>query len=171
MLRGTGPKRNGSGRPEAPTHGPRTQTARRIAPAGRGPVGTSEALTTRIDARNGVTTIALSGELDLATVSILNDQLSALERDGCAAVLLDLRELSFIDSSGLSALVRAYKRAGANGHRFLLVGASPFARRLCEMTGTQFLLEEQGTVQLLGRSTGDGSRTSDDVEAGAETHV
>lgn len=130
-----------------------------------------QALSSRIDARNGVTTIALSGEIDLATVSILNDQLAALEQDGCGAVMLDLREVRFIDSSGLNALVRAYMRAENNGHRFLLVGASPLARRLCEMTGTEFLLDGDGTTQLLGRSAGERAPTMDDVEASDEIHV
>lgn len=130
-----------------------------------------QALSSRIDARNGVTTIALSGEIDLATVSILNDQLAALEQDGCGAVMLDLREVRFIDSSGLNALVRAYMRAENNGHRFLLVGASPLARRLCEMTGTEFLLDGDGTTQLLGRSAGERAPTTDDVEASDEIHV
>ena len=129
-------------------------------------MGTSQALTTRIDARNGVTSIALLGELDMATVPILNDQLTALERSGAMAILLDLRELRFIDSSGLHALLRAHKRFETTGHRFLLVGASPIARRLCEITGTEFLLDAKGTADLLGRFTGDGSD-----EAGVEQHV
>ncbi|HUF58314.1 MAG TPA: STAS domain-containing protein [Actinomycetota bacterium] len=133
---------------------------------------TDQALTTRIDARNGVTSIALSGELDMATVPILNDQLTALERDGTGAIMLDLRELSFIDSSGLHAFIEAHKRSLLNGHRFLLVGASPIARRLCEMTRTEFLLDAQGTPQLLDRFTGDAARTGGrDRVSGPEPHV
>lgn len=133
---------------------------------------TGQALTTRIDAQNGVTSIALSGELDMATVPILNDQLTALEQEGTGAIMLDLRELSFIDSSGLHAFIQAHKRSLLNGHRFLLVGASPIARRLFEMTRTEFLLEAQGTAQLLGGFTGDGSRTGDQVGAlGKDAHV
>ena len=135
-------------------------------------MGTSQALTTRIDARNGVTSIALTGELDMATVPILNDQLTALEQDGSKSILIDLRDLRFIDSSGLHALVRAYRRSETNGHRLTLVGANPTTRRLCEMTGTGFLLDATGTAQLLDRFTDDGSRTEDeDGHAGAETHV
>lgn len=133
---------------------------------------TGTELTTRIDARNGVTTIALSGELDMATVPILNDQLTALEQDGAKAILLDLRDLSFIDSSGLHALLGAHERSETNGHRILLVGASRITRRLCEITGTEFLLDDEGTAQLLARFTGDGSRTGEqDGEVGAEPHV
>lgn len=133
-------------------------------------MGTGQALTTRIDTRNGVTSIALLGELDMATVPILNDQLIALESDGARAIMLDLRDLHFIDSSGLQAFVQAHTRSQQNGHRFLLVGASPIARRLIEMTQTEFLLDASGTAELLGRFTGDGSRTGEVGEPDAEPH-
>jgi len=129
-------------------------------------------LTTRIETRNGVTSVALAGELDMATVSILNQELATLERDGSRAIVLDIRDLGFIDSSGLHALVRAHQRAEHDGHRLLLVGANTFARRLCEMTGTQFLLDAKGTADVLGRFTGDGSSMIDrGREAGTEPHV
>lgn len=135
-------------------------------------MGTSQALTTRIDAQDGVTGIALTGELDMATAPILNDQLTALEQDGPKAIVLDLRDLRFIDSSGLHELVRAYRRSETNGHRLMLVGASPITRRLCEITGTEFLLDAKGSVELLGRFTGVGSRSRDrDVLSGTEPHV
>lgn len=135
-------------------------------------MGTASALTTRIEARNGVTSIALSGELDMATVPILNDQLAALQSDGARGIVLDLRDLSFVDSSGLHALVRAYRRAETDGHRLLLVGANPSTRRLCEMTGTEFILDAERTAELLARFTGVGARPRgpDDV-LGAKPHV
>ena len=134
-------------------------------------MGASQAFTTQIDARNGVTSIALSGELDMATVPILNEQLTALEQDG-SEIVLDLRDLRFIDSSGLHALVRAYRRSEENSHRLLLVGANPLTRRLCQITGTEFLLDAEGSVELLGRFTGDGSRTAEQYsEVGAEPHA
>lgn len=42
-------------------------------------MGTGEGFSTRIEARNGVTSIALIGELDMSTVPVLNNQLAALE--------------------------------------------------------------------------------------------
>lgn len=124
-------------------------------------MGTDQVFTTRIDAGNGVTTVALLGELDMATVPILNDQLASLEQDGTKAIVLDLRDLRFVDSSGLHALVRAYRRSETNGHQLLLVGANPFTRRLCEMTGTEFLLSSTATGEVLGHFNGDVSRTKD----------
>lgn len=108
----------------------------------------------------------------MVTVPVLNDQLAALEQDGTGAIVLDLRDLRFIDSSGLHAFVRAYRRSEENGHRLLFVGANPLARRLCQITATEFLLDGKGTVEILGRFTGDASRMEEqDGEAGAEAHV
>jgi anti-anti-sigma factor len=72
--------------------------------------------------------------------------------------VLDLRDLRFIDSSGLHAFVGAYRRSEENGHQLLFVGANPLARRLCDITGTEFLLDAEGTAESLDRFTGNGSR-------------
>lgn len=135
-------------------------------------MGTVLPFTTRTDSRNGVTSIALSGELDMATVPILVDQLTAVERDGAKVIMIDLRDMRFIDSSGLHALVRAHRRSEQDGHGLLLVGANASVRRLCEIMGTEFLLDARGTAEMLRRFTGDGDRTKDrDGASGAEPHV
>jgi anti-anti-sigma factor len=134
-------------------------------------MGTGQALTTRIDTRNGVANITLSGELDMGTVPILHAQLTAVEQDGAGAIMLDLRDLNFIDSTGLQAFVQAYSRSKVNGHRFLLVGASPITRRLFEITRTEFLLDAEGSVELLGRFMGDGSRDGDRDGESVERHA
>jgi anti-sigma B factor antagonist len=64
------------------------------------------------------------------------------QADGATAIVVDLRDLGFIDSSGLHAFVRARTDAQANGHRLHLVGASRAAQRVFELTGTEFLIEE-----------------------------
>ena len=92
---------------------------------------------------DGVVTIALSGELDMATVPILSDHLAPFQGNGVSTIILDLQNLTFIDSTGLHAFLEARRRAMSNGHRLLLSGASPAARRLFELTGTQSLLDER----------------------------
>lgn len=166
-------KSDGFGRPEAPTHGSRRRMARPARHAeGVGPMETGQAFTTWIDSRNDVTSIALGGELDMATVPMLAEQLTAVEQDGPKVIMLDLRGLRFIDSSGLHEFVRAHRRSLLNGHRLVLVGANPSARRLCEITGTEFLLDAKGTAEVLGRFTSDGAATEDqDRVAGTESHA
>jgi anti-anti-sigma factor len=56
----------------------------------------------------------LTGELDLATVPVLEERLCR-SRDSELAVWLDLSRLEFIDSAGVQALIRAMDDASANG--------------------------------------------------------
>jgi anti-sigma B factor antagonist len=74
---------------------------------------------TRQDA--DATTVTISGELDLASVDQLSDAIRAAEESSRRSIVLDLSELSFMDSTGLSALLAARKRASENNHqlRFL----------------------------------------------------
>jgi anti-sigma B factor antagonist len=114
--------------------------------------------------RNGVARIALRGELDLVTAPKLIECLTSVEGNGVTGVILDLRELTFIDSTGIHTLVKAYERAQGNGHRFAMVGLQPAARRILEITGTEFLMDDVGSVELLARFTTERSRAprSDD---------
>jgi len=109
-------------------------------------MGFSPFFTTQIEARDGVASVALRGELDMATVPILEHQLAEFEGDRVPEVVLDLRDLTFMDSTAVHFFMAARDRARTSGHRLTLVGPSPGARRVFELTGTQFLLSEQETV-------------------------
>lgn len=133
-------------------------------------MGSSPQFNARIEARNGVAWVALSGELDLVSAPVLKEHLTQFEHDGFSAIMLDLRDLTFIDSQGLHALLRASDRAKMNGHRLILVGASPEARHLFELTKTQFLLDEEEAVSMFGQFTrgklrGVGQTDVSDVDA------
>ena len=58
--------------------------------------------------------LALAGELDVFSAPELAEQLDALAADACPRVLLDLSRLSFVDSSGVSVLVKARHEADWN---------------------------------------------------------
>ena len=82
--------------------------------------------------RNGRTVVVIRGELDLATAPELERVIS--ERlDAGDDVVVDLRELAFMDSSGLRVLVAAHTRIGSGRQQFLIVRPpedSPIARIL-----------------------------------------
>jgi anti-anti-sigma factor len=105
----------------------------------------------RIETRDRVARLGLSGELDLAAAPVLHDQLVRSEEDGCAAIVLDLPELTFMDCSGLRVLLAASDRARANGHRLVLMGPRLFARQVLEIVGAQLLLDEQETARAPDR--------------------
>jgi anti-sigma B factor antagonist len=112
-------------------------------------MGSAAPFTAQVKSLNGVARIALSGELDLASAPILTEHLTRFEQDGgVTVIMLDLQDLTFIDLSGIHAFLQARDRAKSNGHRLLLVGAPPSARRLFDLTDTGSLLDEETTVAL-----------------------
>jgi anti-sigma B factor antagonist len=83
----------------------------------------------------------LEGELDLASVPSLERELKALEDERPPLLVVDLRELAFIDSSGLRLLLVAAERAEQEGRRFVVVRGSPELNRIFEITGADRQLE------------------------------
>jgi anti-anti-sigma factor len=81
------------------------------------------------------TVIALSGELDLASSPELEERLEQVFGSGAQVVILDLRELDFMDSTGLSVLVKAHQTAEAAGRQLCLVKGTPQVQRLLSLTG------------------------------------
>ena len=111
-----------------------------------------EVFTASVEAGDGATTkIALSGELDLETVPILEEYLVRVESDGARAIVVDLQELTFIGTVGLRAFLAARARAEANGRQLLLVGANPPVRRVFELTGKESLLDGENVASVLQR--------------------
>ena len=88
----------------------------------------------------GVTRVTPRGELDLATAPQLADALSQAAR-GSAAVIMDLSDLTFMDSSGLHAILTARARLHEANCRLMLVRGSQQVQRVFELTGTEPSLE------------------------------
>lgn len=64
---------------------------------------------------DGATTVVLSGEFDLATAGELEAEVERLVAAGSATIVADLHELTFCDSVGLNALIRARSHCDAAG--------------------------------------------------------
>jgi len=79
--------------------------------------------------------VLLRGELDSSTAGQLYEQLSELTRDGVVHVALDLSELEFMDSTGLSVVVAEHKRTTASGGELVLLSPQSQVLRMFEMTG------------------------------------
>jgi anti-sigma B factor antagonist len=79
--------------------------------------------------------VSISGELDLASSPALEEELERVAATDASLVIVDLRELEFMDSTGLSVLVRAHQRATENSQRFGLVNGSQQVQRLLSLTG------------------------------------
>jgi anti-anti-sigma factor len=79
--------------------------------------------------------IVVAGELDLATGPVLEDALQRVSDSGSELVVVDLRELEFMDSTGLSILVKAHQRTVEQGREFGLVRGPHQVQRLLDLTG------------------------------------
>ena len=80
------------------------------------------------------THVKLSGDLDLSTAKRAEEAIEAAERSGAATVVVDLRGLSFMDSTGLRVIVSADKRARRSNKRVVIVQGPAPVRRVFEIT-------------------------------------
>jgi anti-sigma B factor antagonist len=82
-----------------------------------------------------VAVIAATGELDLSGAAVLETELERLEAEPeVGTVVLDMRGLEFMDSSGLRLVVLADMRAREAGRRFALVKGAETVHRVFEIT-------------------------------------
>lgn len=76
------------------------------------------------------------GEIDMATVGQVRDAIIAvLARDRPPAIVLDLQNVSFIDSTGIGELVRCHRAAAVSGSVLTVENLGPFPRRQLWATG------------------------------------
>jgi len=85
-------------------------------------------------------TLALSGELDLMASPILDEALERAYESNPDLIVVDLRRLEFMDSTGLHRLVAAQQRVVGSGKRFGVVRGGEQVQRLFDLTGIAELL-------------------------------
>jgi anti-anti-sigma factor len=98
-----------------------------------------------VDDDSSTIQIAPRGELDMATVPGFEEIIQACEQEPAPTIVIDLRDVSFMDSTGLRALLRARDRSLENGHRLLVVEASDPVRKVFEITGMRSVLDGEET--------------------------
>jgi anti-anti-sigma factor len=84
--------------------------------------------------------LTFSGDLDVAVAQRFRQALIDLMEAGSVDLDLDLAEVAFLDSHGLSVLLHARKRVVRQGGSLRVVALSPQVRRVLETTGTHDLL-------------------------------
>ena len=93
-----------------------------------------EALTVKVRHEQGCAIVTVDGEIDISTVTVLRDCLFEVASSG-APLVVDLEQVSFIDSVGLATLVGAAKRAEAHGGSLQVACALPKISQLVRLTG------------------------------------
>src|SRR5207248_4441714 len=88
-----------------------------------------------------------SCELDLYSAGCLRARIEEADTVGADTVLVDLSEISFLDSAGLGVLVQETERLEGRGHSLVLVTNDPRTRRVVEVTGLNRVLRTYATLQ------------------------
>ena len=89
--------------------------------------------------------IAMTGELDLATVHLLHDAAALLRSETAHEIAIDLGGLQFIDAAGLGEIVRLRAALNAADGRLTLSRPSPWIRRIFIVGGVAELLPENSS--------------------------
>ena len=86
-----------------------------------------------VEAERGRVRVAPRGELDLATTPEVERRLRELRESGFDRIVFDLRELVFMDSSGLRLIMHERVAAEAGGSTFELIAGGPGVQRIFEV--------------------------------------
>ncbi|MEV4617515.1 STAS domain-containing protein [Asanoa sp. NPDC049573] len=93
----------------------------------------------RVD-RPDVVVLRLSGELDLSTAPHLSERIDEVVGDGRTSIVIDLEEVTFCDSTGMSAFIRGHHLSSAAGGSLRLTGAQGVVARVLKISGLDTLL-------------------------------
>lgn len=84
----------------------------------------------------GVCVLEMAGEIDLSTSGGFHEYVDRALGRGARAVVVDMSEVTFMDSTMLRELLRAVRDIEAAGGKLVLASLGPTVRRLLDMTGT-----------------------------------
>jgi anti-sigma B factor antagonist len=87
-----------------------------------------------------VAVVTLPAEIDATNADQVRESLLGVVNQGAASLVADLSQTTFCDSTGVSALVRTFKRATASGGGMRLVVSSPAVHRVLSITGVDHLM-------------------------------
>lgn len=110
--------------------------------------------------RDDVVIVRLDGEIDISSVHLLRSQFKSLIGEDRTAVILDATRVTFMDSTGLHALVEGKRLLHENGLRIFLV-PSPQVRRVLELVFPDPLFASRLDSVEEAIAALDGSRTAD----------
>jgi len=123
-----------------------------------GPVVENLRLQTAVRADGPHPTLVVSGEIDVFTAPLFKQAVVNLVADGQRHLFLDMRGVTFMDSSGFGALLGATKRLRPDGGSLNLIGCNRTIQRMLHLTRLDTILglyesEEEAVAGMKERST------------------
>jgi anti-sigma B factor antagonist len=97
-----------------------------------------------VEQADGAAAARVSGDLDIVTSDEIKRALAGLIDAGHVALVLDLTDVGFVDSSGLGALVALHRHATDHGGSFVVRSVPPQVQRLFEITRLGEILTVNG---------------------------
>lgn len=92
--------------------------------------------------KQGILIVNIEGELDMHSADQFRKVVdTALDASGANNLLLDLRQVSFIDSSGLGVILGRYKRLSSLNGRIVAVHVQPQVANILELSGMLKIVE------------------------------
>jgi len=121
--------------------------------------GTGQRLAVSVEAEgSSVSVVALSGELDLSTIPLLEKRLLT-EVGSKGAVVVDLTDVSFIDSSGIGLLIRAFRSGGEDQRLHTVIAEGTQVERVFRLAGIDralpLFLDRRGATRALNGTASD----------------
>ncbi|GAA2641489.1 STAS domain-containing protein [Paractinoplanes durhamensis] len=101
----------------------------------------SDEIVTNLDRDADTTTLSLAGEVDVLTVDQVRVALEEALADRPREIVVDLSELSFIDSTGLGAIIFGFQRARDAGIRFRLAHPTRTVHQILMLSGLLEVVE------------------------------
>jgi anti-sigma B factor antagonist len=129
-------------------------SARGASPATPGPRRRFAAATGQLG--NGTPVVSVMGELDLAAVPAFDRTLLDVIEAGTGEVIVDLTGCSFLDSSGLRALIAAKERLERSDRSLALVISSPIVMRIFQLTRFDERFDIRPSLSANGNGNGNG---------------
>lgn len=90
--------------------------------------------------RGEITVLSLSGDLDLASKPRFAEAVASIDGDGSERLIVDLRGLAFMDSTGLRMLLELWSESRRNGFSLGIVRGQPKVQEVLEITGADEVL-------------------------------
>ncbi|MEU8269987.1 anti-sigma factor antagonist [Sphaerisporangium sp. NPDC049002] len=107
-----------------------------------------QGLTVSCGVRESAVVVQVRGELDYRAAPLLRSELSAIwDMPGISAIVLDLAEVTFCDSVGLSELIATLRRSQNTGHTLMVSGLQGTLLRVLTITGLHNAFDSYDTVE------------------------
>jgi len=93
------------------------------------------------------TVVTVVGELDMHTGPLLAERLEGVVEQGPDTVVVEMTQLTFMDSSGLSVLLGAHKSLAERGGSLILAGPNQYILKTLDITGLTDVLPVRGETK------------------------